>query len=95
MLVILDCAAGKLIMFSPRTEYFVSFSCEVIYLHGMKILKKPIIYKLVKKFPALPATVKVLDHLPRIPNVTLSDFHVFRSLKEHLAGKEFANDSDL
>jgi hypothetical protein len=37
----------------------------------------------------------VLDHPPHSPNLTPSDFHLSRPLKEHLSGARFATDSNM
>jgi hypothetical protein len=42
-----------------------------------------------------PPECEILDHQPHSPNLTLSDVHLFRPLKEHLAGKQFAPNGDM
>jgi hypothetical protein len=36
-----------------------------------------------------------LDHPPRSPDLTSSDFQLFVFLKKHLAGKRFVTDADV
>jgi len=36
-----------------------------------------------------------LDHPPYIPDLAPSDFHLFRHLKKHLAGKKFDDDDEV
>ena len=37
----------------------------------------------------------ISEHLPYIPDLAPSDFFLFPKMKEHLAGKRFANDEDV
>ena len=37
----------------------------------------------------------IFEDLPYSPDLTPSDFFLFPKMKEHLAGKRFANDEDL
>ncbi|KAM5158273.1 histone-lysine N-methyltransferase SETMAR-like [Mantella aurantiaca] len=37
----------------------------------------------------------VLQHTPYSPDLAPSDFHLFRHLKNHLAGRHFSNDDDV
>jgi hypothetical protein len=39
--------------------------------------------------------LELLHHLLHSPNLASRDFHLFRYLKEHLGGKQFATDSDI
>jgi hypothetical protein len=42
-----------------------------------------------------PYNWEVLDHPPYIPDLALSDFHLFGPLKKRLGGRRFATDGEV